>query len=324
MIVYKLRFTSPLHLCAGHGGYEQTFHYLHSDTLFSAIISNWNHLYDDSIDSLIQTLPFRISSAFPFAANDYYFPKPLKPLSLGFDQNDYKTIKNLTKVKFVEKDLFEKILNNEARDISFSETRRFMGLKKDVSDCFMEQEISRNAIDRVTGATDIFYFSEIVFREDSGLFFMASFKDNGIRKQFEAVLRFLGDQGIGGDRNVGKGFFEVDVVEDFNIQQPENPDSILNLSLYHPLKEEIDNHLLQNSSYDIIKRRGWVTMPGYQTLRKKSLNMFIEGSIFLNLNRADYGDIPVVGEKKEGLLDFNLYRYGKGFFVGCLDGGPCG
>lgn len=320
MIAYKLLFTSPLHLSAGHEGYEKTFHYIHSDTLFSAIISNWHHFYDDSIESLIENLTFEISSAFPFYQQDYYLPKPYLKLPVTFDETDYKTAKKLMKVKFIEKELYEKILNQETvhiRDIHFSGSIRFMGLKKGVSDFFEEREVSRNVVDRVTGCTDIFYFSEIVFLKESGLFFLANFRDEKLRRKFEAVLRFLGDEGIGSDRHVGKGQFEVKIDNDFTLRQPDNADSILNLSLYHPTPDEIQNHLLDWSSYDIINRKGWITMPGYLTLRKKSLNMFLEGSVFSNLNKKDYGDIPIVAGKTPGLIDFNVYRYGKGFFVSC-------
>jgi CRISPR-associated protein Csm4 len=320
MLTYKLHFTSPLHLSAGYGGYEETFHYLHSDTLVSAIFSNWPHFYDDDIESVIQNLPFLVSSAFPFSADQYYFPKPLKQLPVIFAENDYKTIKKLRKVNFIEKELFEKMIHDEAVGIDrihFSANRQLISLKQDVSDCFAEREISRNAIDRVSGCTDIFHFSELVFKEDSGLFFMATFKDKGARKKFETVLRFLGDEGLGGDRNVGKGLFEVEIVENFCLEQPPNSGSILNLSLYHPTREEIENHLLDQSAYDITTRKGWITAPGCRNLRKKSLTMFREGSIFNNLNKEDYGDIPVVAEKTGDLIHFNVYRYGKGFFIGC-------
>ncbi len=320
MIAYKLLFNSPLHLSAGHEGYEKTFHYIHSDTLFSAILSNWHHFYEDSIESMIQNLSFKISSAFPFFSNDYYFPKPYLKLPVIFDEEDYKAAKKLMKVKFIEREFFERILRNEVvhiSDICFSYSNRFMSLKKTVTEPFGEREISRNVVDRIIGSTDIFYFSEIVFKKDCGLFFMARFNDETLRKKFEAVLRFLGDEGIGSDRHVGKGQFEINIDEKFFINQPENADSILNLSLYHPTPEEIKKRLLHRSSYDIINRKGWITTIGYQMLRRKSMNMFLEGSVFSNLKKDDYGDIPVVAEKISGLLDFNVYRYGKGFFVGC-------
>jgi CRISPR type III-A-associated RAMP protein Csm4 len=139
MVVYKLRFTSPLHLSAGYGGYEQTSHYLHSDTLFSAILSNWPHFYDDSIESIAQNHPFLVSSAFPFSANHYYFPKPLKQLPVLFDENDYRAVKKLRKVNFIEKELFEKILRDEAigiDQIHFSASQQLISLNQEVSDCF--------------------------------------------------------------------------------------------------------------------------------------------------------------------------------------------
>jgi CRISPR-associated protein Csm4 len=195
-----------------------------------------------------------------------------------------------------------------------------MSFKKSVTHFYGEREISRNVVDRVNGRTDIYYFSEIVFLKDSGLFFMSTFDNEEMRKKFETVLRFLGDEGIGGDRHVGKGLFEVEIDEKFTLDQPENADSILNLSLYHPTADEIKNRLLNRSSYDIINRKGWITAPGFRTLRRQSLNMFLEGSIFSKLNKDDYGDIPMVAKKTEHLIDFNVYRYGKGFFVDCIYG----
>jgi CRISPR type III-A-associated RAMP protein Csm4 len=193
-------------------------------------------------------------------------------------------------------------------------------MDKKVSDFFIEREISRNVIDRISGATDIFYFSEIVFMENSGLFFLADFKDHSIEKKFTAVLRFLGDEGIGSDRRSGKGLFKVEIDNDFTLNQPGNGNAVLNLSLYHPSPDEIKNKLLQDSAYDIVKRTGWVTAPGFGNLRKSSFNMFLEGSVFSNLGKEDYGDITVILEKQEKLIPFNVYRCGKGFMISCIHG----
>lgn len=325
MILYKLRFTAPLHLSARYGGYEQTHHYIHSDTLFSAILSNWNRFYDDSIETLLLDFPLTLSSAFPYSLNNYYFPRPLKKLPIIFDDNNHNAFKKLNKIKFIEKELFEKFLDGRSipfSDIYFSPSGQFISLNKSVADMFEEREISRNTIDRITGCTTIFYFSEIMFQEDSGLFFIVRFKlsDKETRKKFETILRFLCDVGIGGDRNVGKGLFQLQIIENFSIKEPQLTNSILNLSLFHPTPVEIQNQLLKSSSYEIINRRGWITSPPYQTLRKKSVNMFREGSIFPDLNKEDYGDIPIVAHRLQGLIDFNVYRYGKGFFVHCKNG----
>jgi CRISPR-associated protein Csm4 len=323
MITYKLFFDTPLHLCAASEGYEKTYHYLHSDTLFSAVLANWFHFYSDNQDDLIKNLSFSISSAFPFHKEDYYFPKPFFELSLIFENMDEKIAKKLRKVKFFEKGLFEKVIKNEAvdiRNVHFSQSGDLASLKSSVSDFFIEREISRNLIDRVTGATEIFYFSEIVFKKNSGLFFLADFNDEIIKKKFTAVLRFLGDEGIGSDRHVGKGLFEVEIKNDFTLNQPESSDSILNLSLYCPTPREIENKLLDGSAYDIIKRSGWITAPGYGSLRKKSFNMFLEGSVFSCLKKEDYGNIPIVLEKQKNLIPFNVYRSGKGFMIKCIHG----
>ncbi len=323
MITYKLFFDTPLHLSAASEGYEKTHHYLHSDTLFSAILVNWFRFYDDDQEDLLKNLSFKISSAFPFHDKDYYFPKPHFELPIKIDEMDEKITKKLRRVKFIEKGLFEKIIKNEIVDIEkvhFSQSGNLMSLKDNVSDFFIEREIPRNLIDRVTGATDIFYFSEMVFRKNSGLFFLANIQDETIKKKFTAVLRYLGDEGIGSDRHVGKGLFKVEKDNDFTLNQPDDGNCVLNLSLYHPTADEIKNNLLSGSAYDIIKRTGWVTAPGYGSLRKSSFNMFLEGSVFSRLEKEDYGDIPVILEKQENLIPFNVYRCGKGFMIKCVHG----
>jgi len=319
MIAYKLFMTSPLHLSTGGDSYEKTFHYLHSDTLFSALLASWHYLYDDDPEVLVKNFSFKISSAFPFYGQDFYFPKPLCSLPLTFDSQDAKARKKLGKVTFVEKTLFEKMIAGDTvntRDICFSPGGALLGLKKDIADFFSEVEIARNVIDRISGKTDIFYFSELHFRENSGLYFLADFADETTRKKFTAVLRFLGDEGIGGDRHVGKGLFDLQVSESFTLNQPTDGDSLLNLSLYHPTRQEIDSRLLDRSAYEIINRKGWITAPGHANLRKRSLNMFLEGSVFSDIEEQDYGDIQLVAEKGP-LLPFNVFRYGKGFMVKC-------
>jgi CRISPR-associated protein Csm4 len=323
MITYKLHFTAPLHLSARHDGFEKTHNYLHSDTLFSAIVSNWSHLYDEAPETLIKSEGFVISSAFPFVGERFYFPKPYSALPVRYDASDNGLEKKLRKVEFVEQGLFEKLIGNlevQGDKLLFSKDGNFLATGSVPRAHCVEREMGRNMIDRVTGQTDIFYFSEISFLPNAGLFFLAHFIDDNIRKKFEATLRLLGDEGIGSDRSVGKGLFSVEVIDDFPLAQPANPNSFLTLSLYHPTEEEIKSDLLKRSAYHLVSRGGWITAPGFRSLRRQSLNMFLEGSVFSALEQGSYGDIPVVAGKIDGMLDFDVYRYGKAFALHCIMG----
>lgn len=77
MIAYKLNFISPLHVDSrGTSFYEKTDEFVRSDTLTAAIVSCWHNLYEDSIDELAAYPPFVLSSAFPYYADVYFFPRP--------------------------------------------------------------------------------------------------------------------------------------------------------------------------------------------------------------------------------------------------------
>ena len=90
--VYRLTFKKQLHLGrasgaaqAGSLGLEKTACYIPADALFSAICEMWAQFYDaESLTAFLEgytqeaaELPFMLTSAFPFAGDVYFFPKPL-------------------------------------------------------------------------------------------------------------------------------------------------------------------------------------------------------------------------------------------------------
>ena len=213
VIAYKLNFFSPLHVDVLHGvGYEATEEIIHSDALFSALMTLWNYFYDDDVEAMCQNPPFSISSAFPYKSSTYFFPRPMVKIGKK-GEDDLKIGKKLKKVKYLSKDLLETICKGELLEFSEKETfqdyKFWFGRNSDKlnqdSKLFTEREIPRVSIDRATFSSEIFYFSEIIFEKDSGLFFLVKFNEEGFRSKFETVLRLLCDEGIGGDKKVGKG-----------------------------------------------------------------------------------------------------------------------
>lgn len=328
--LYKLNFNAPLHIGAHGVGYEETGNMIHSDTLFSAIMSLWGNFYEDDIESLCKAPPFIISSAFPFKKDMFFFPRPMVRIGKVHEKNDQKE-KKLKKVEFISQGLLESILKGENGNLEFNEKDTFQDDKfwhpnqssfnNNDDILFAERELPRVTVDRNTNSSEIFYFSEIVFKKDAGLFFLARFTESQIKQKFEAVLRLLGDEGIGGDKRMGKGLFSLYIKENFPILSPENADGFLTLSLYYPEETEFSGGILNNASYNLISRKGWLHAPGAMTLRRKEIRTFTEGSIFNATGKQIYGTNPCVLEKNEEIgLRHNIYRYGIAFNLPILIG----
>lgn len=317
MILYKLYFKTPLHLGIQGIGYEKTDETLHCDTIYSAVLSLWQYFYpDEDIDQMIKNPPFILSSSFPFYKDIYFFPKPIDAREPSKEPNINKKIK---KIKYIDKQIFENILNNNhfnlLKGYLLQNNTLCATQKLSIDLLYKTDEVPRVTVDRLSNESTIFYFSQIYFNNDCGLYFLVDFKNNSYEKKFSSIMRLLGDEGIGGDRHMGKGQFQLKIEKNFSINLPE-AENIIALSLYHSTKDEIRQGILDNSSYDFISRNGWLSSGDDKLgLKRQEIKMFTEGSIFKNLNKPDYGDIPVVLQKEKINLKHNVYRYGKGFML---------
>ncbi len=326
MKAYKLKFHSSFHIDAGSAvdGPSETF--IHSDTLFSAIVSAARKFYGDEVaQNFLEPKALILSSAFPFYKGEFFLPKPLH----FFPENlsDYEMIKVFKKAKFISKDLLIKLLHGQEIEKEFYRNdyvldgcwRIFKKItsnnKDDEEDKIFEQkEVPHIVMDRITNQTQIFYKTEIHFHKNAGLFFIAEVKEDLINK-FETVLRFLGDEGIGADRTTGKGLFEVEEVQNFTLPSESESDYFYSLSLYSPLKEEFEKIEPKKSYYDFVIRGGWISN---NTLNRKRLRMFVEGSVLKFTSRQKpIGCLHKVLEKKnyENDLLYDIYRNGQSLFL---------
>ncbi len=318
MTAYKLKFHTPLHVNAHGVGYEETEEIIRSDTIFSAIMSIWNQFYDDDIETMCHTPPFLISSAFPFKADSYFFPRPMVKIGKK-DEDDPKFGKKIKKVKYISKSILENILKGKPPEFKEEKTfqKGIFWTDSEISEesrVFSIREIPRIRIDRQTSSSDIFYFSEVFFEENSGLFFLVRFIEKAIQAKFETILRLLGDEGIGGDKRVGKGLFTMEKAV-LSLSVPENATHFLSLSLYYPDEDEFPG-ILENAGYNLILRRGWLHAFNAMRLRRQEVRMFTEGSVFRSAAKLFYGKTPCVLQKNESLgLMHNIYRYGFAFVL---------
>lgn len=329
MKAYKLKFLSSFHIDAGTmiDGPSELF--IHSDTLFSAIVSAARKFYDDSVSSkFVKNGALVLSSAFPYYKDEFFVPKPL-----NFSPNvtDYEVLKEIKKIKFISLEHYKNILNgfdysnsdylNKETAKKFILNNCWRSVKNSEGEIiFKSSEVPHIVMDRITNKTQIFYKSEVYFNKDGGLYFLAEVKDELLDK-FETVLRFLGDEGIGADRTTGKGLFEVKIVENFSIPTPtESNNYYYLLSLYSPTKDEFNNIDPHKSFYDFIVRGGWVSN---KTLNRKSFRMFIEGSVlFIKNKQKPIGEIHKALEFKDYQNDLkhDVFRSGQAVFLPFIGG----
>lgn len=328
--IYKLRFRTPLHIGDSRPNYESCEAFIHSDTLFSALINAWRLIYPEDLNDFFpQPAPnslrfpfFRISSAFPYVGKELFFPKPQTRPQNQKEESKPGAAKQFKKLTWIGKSHFENCLKGERLVINekcLSGDKHFLFSSPTDSDrkkLFTIYDSPRIVKDRDNEQTNIFYFARLYCAENAGLYFMATFPDEQWKKKFDAVLNLLGDEGFGGDRSVGNGLFDAKIPnKKSEIHTPERADHFLTLSLYHPRVEELTNNYIRNSSYDLVLRSGWVFSDRGRPIRRNAVRMFTEGSVFPG-HAGDFGDVvKVLDPIPDKNLNHAVYRYGQAFSV---------
>ena len=321
--IYKLRFTAPLHVSANGSSYEDVDSLIHSDTLYSALCTVAPQLYTEekwkSIFLNQDEWRVRISSAFPYFRESLLLPKPFGFNPKNFSEWDYTLQKAWKKVTYFSWNAFQKVIverqSIESDSVSrqiFSGTYFLPTENLPDSSLFEFREVPRVTLDRITNSSTLFFYGDITFLQDAGLYFLCEFADEDARLSLEAILRLLGDTGIGGDRTVGKGLFEVEKLTfDKPLPSATEANAHLLLSLYTPTSEEMKILDFQKSFYQIKTRQGWVSN---KTFRRQTLRAFSEGSVlFTSKNEIIEGRLqPVLPEYFAG---YPIYRYMKAFSI---------
>jgi CRISPR-associated protein Csm4 len=197
--------------------------------------------------------------------------------------------------------------------ISYGELKHVNAI--DLESFSAERDIQRNEIERVALATAegrLFFTHEtFLHRERSGLWFVLQTEDLDFIKP---LLRFLSDTGLGGERTVGKGQFEIplDQIESLQIPLAKDPNCFVTLSRYIPKDDECDFNL-EPTSYSLStirsKHEAKHALKGHLTY-KRLLRVFEPGSYFVpRSHKQTYGRVvPVGAASAEG--GFTAYHNG--------------
>lgn len=283
--IVKLYFTSPLHIGKGLGDhYDSAGNLLHSDTISGAIASAYCHIYgDELLSSFMES--YRVSSAFPFVPTGIFVPKPQIKVNLQFKGgNTYVQNKRLKKVEFIDRAIFSKLAQGDVVEVEegqLSGNGKFLYSGKDQILPYQDEVMQRVVVPRAGGDATPFYFERRFFNSGCGLYFIYEVNSE-FEKSFVSALKWLSQTGFGTDKSVGNGLFEI---EFSNIEFPdiEQAKRIMTLSLFCPQKDEINRDILSDSIYSLVQRGGFIagtTHDSFRHLRKKSIYMFTEGSLF--------------------------------------------
>ena len=310
-VTYYLNFRSPLHLGRRGIGLEETGISIPADTLFSAICQTWRTFYGEErlTDFLTQYEngePFLLTSAFPFADDIRFFPKPLINLDVNADDDR----KKLKKVRYLSGRRFHQIVNGEIvfdPDTLIDDGQLWIhGDDKCPPTVWKTDKRPRVTLDRQSSASEIWHLKAVKFEEGCGLWFDAKFETEETQTHIETILRVLGDTGIGGERSAGYGAFDLHS-EPAEIESEREADRFITLSPICPRDTDQLNTLLQGDDvgYTLEERSGWIGSSEGSGLRRQQVWMFAEGSV-LSGNGAQVGRLV---DLKPGTCPHPVWRY---------------
>lgn len=311
--IIKLKNITPLHISKGKDFYDTIFDDVLSDMLSSALASIRVNIKGKNSDVESFMDSFCLSTAFPFREEEYYLPKPKGRINLGIDEIYRKKLK---KIKFLEKSLFEHIyIKGEYVKVDKSQLSGELLSPKPLQTngvLSKKGEIQRVMIPRDGASDAVPYFFEFkYYAPNAGLYCITDAK-GALFDEIVNLFVHLGEQGIGSDKNVGCGHFEVEPGT-IEIADAESSDKLM-LSMYIPTREELGAIELERSNYQLLLRGGY--MAGSENednrqLLKKAVYM-IESSSVLHCDQALRGRI--VNLKNE-LSSHAVYRSGKAFYL---------
>jgi CRISPR-associated protein Csm4 len=325
LTICKIEQGAPFHMGTKETILEETSEYIHSDTLFSAICNAYRLLYGkDKLEELLNLYinnapPFLLSSAFPYiggSSDVLLFPLP-KSVDLGKYVDDRKKYK---KVELISKSIFLKIISGEINETFINDCHLIQdnrvliagieNIGKGDKKIWASREVPRVAIDSITNTTNIYHVGEVVYSAGCGLYFLIDFKNPEFIEKVKSAIRVLGDEGIGGERTYGKGLFKVKNFELIKFDITSN-NNFVTLSLYYPGQEELNG---LNGDYDLVKRGGWIYSIDGISMRRKTVRMFVEGSVFEKPSES-YGKLISVTPLN---CLYKVYRYGYAFPIPCV------
>ena len=286
--IIKLTNLSHMHIGMGREVTDNSAHTLHSDTLSAALAAiRVQTKGAERIKEFINS--FSISSAFPFWEGQLFLPKPQGRLHVKVEEKEESEIRKVLKgVQYIESSLWNKLIKGEVLCVKPNQIHRNLLLAE--SSNSLHPIISRSQVNERVSVSredgrdaEPFFFEWDFYHSKAGLYILTDAKEELFEELYD-LFTILGEQGIGTDRNIGGGKFEVEKGGTIELGETnENSNGQLLLSLFIPTEEELPKINLKSSHYSILLRGGFMAGSYNERLRplhKKNIYMFNVGSFF--------------------------------------------
>lgn len=280
--VIKLKFLTPLHIGTGKENYDFSSSELHSDALTAALVAvKAQNGKDDDLEEFLSS--FRLTSAFPYAGGCYYLPRPMGMLQVVNTEDEGVLRKRLKAIKYMEKSLWSEYVQGNPINIVETDIHgAFLNKEETMLQPYANQVSQRVTVPRCDNAdAEPFFFDWRFFQKDAGLYCITDAEGDLFAELLQLFVQ-LGEMGIGTDRNVGGGKFEVET-DTIELPEVKDANATLILSLYLPTEEELPNLGLETSRYNLTLRGGYMAgsdKEEYRHLWKKNIYMFDVASHF--------------------------------------------
>jgi len=293
---------------------------LHSDTLFGHI--SWAFRYLKGEGDLLRFLqafsgdniPLILSDGFP----KDYLPMPvLRPLFIEEEetlQKQYKSkldfardMKALKKVSYIQVPAIEMLKN----DLSYYNlyTKHLLGeILLENPKISKTDEVWHNAKNRLT---DRVIEGKLFAKEDTfygeGAELNVYIEDIYFeRKILCEIFDFISKSGYGADKSVGRGAFEYNLLDGWDLPEAENPNAFLTLSHYHPKDGDF-----KEGFYDTATKFGKIGGHWASGIdggpHKMPLLMLNPGSIFFpDTYKPFYGSLIPNVHKQHGVVHYGI------------------
>ncbi|MDO5325215.1 MAG: hypothetical protein Q4G00_00710 [Clostridia bacterium] len=278
-IVYKLRFTTPVHFGAESGGNKLSSQSMafRADLLFSALYLQGD---GDALLKWVKNGRLWFSDAFPYHENTLYLPKPIGIWNRQIPADDPSVRKQLKKIAYIPIDQLNAFVHGNCDPASL---RTSFGTGYEVT------RVNRRDYDLPLP----YQLAGFRFADGCGLYLIVS-ADEQAMEGFEKRLLSLSANGIGGKVSSGWGkfVFEKNELPEVLAQGLDNRQAACQMLLSTALPEddELDS-ALRHGTWLLVRRGGFSYSPAANAHKKHTVFLLGAGSVFPKRFRGTMLDV---------------------------------
>lgn len=317
-------------------GLADTSDFIHSDTLFSALVSIHARLFSvaetNEFVEQFDTGVLKISSAFyclesPERKVTYFLPKPMRYDAETFTDSAEIEISKRDKAKAVKRirflsldlwkegfsgdELYEHCKQPTLQNGTFACTQ---SEEKELGEVrfFSRQTLPKVFVHQPTQTDSLYSQTNIQLADNENgskvhFYFLA---EGELSESFKTCLHILADTGIGGERSTGCGFLEgVDFLKDSPFENLQGSQRVA-LGLLSPTEDEVSKLKFYKTLLRGGRRLGNPEIREDKDVYLQQLRMVREGAVLSETVAGQIVDIPPKNRTKTPFK-----RYGKGIFL---------